>query len=60
MSEERTHPIQIATQYNQKMKAYDLGLFVGNFKTPEEADAYAKRIMEFLEQEAGGSFRAVQ
>ncbi len=50
------HPIMISTGENEVMGAIDLNIFVGNFKTKEDALEYADAVKEFLEERAGGKF----
>lgn len=50
------HPIMISTGENEAMGAIDLNIFVGNFKTKEDALEYADAVKEFLEERAGGKF----
>ena len=54
------HPIAIMTAKNEQMGAYDLQVFVGNFKTEKEAMKYAEKIKEFLEENANAQIGRVQ
>lgn len=54
------HPFQVCVGENNVMGAFDVQLFVGGFATQDEADAYAKRLVEFLEREAGAQYSRVQ
>lgn len=54
------HPLTIGIQFNPQMRAHDLLVMVGNFKTGEDAKAYADAIKEFLEKNAAGNFQRVQ
>ncbi len=56
----KKHPIQISIAKNHAMGAWDLCLMAGNFKSESDAKKYAKRLKEFLEQEANGAFSSVQ
>ena len=52
------HPFQIAITENKAMGAFDLGLFVGNFKSRAEAQEYADKLAEIMR--ASGWALAVQ
>jgi len=51
-----SHPIVISVSDNTQMGAVDLQIFVGNFKTKDDAMEYADAVKEFLEKEAAGRF----
>jgi hypothetical protein len=48
------HPIVIGVGLNEPMHCWELQIIVGNFKTRADAEAYAKPIKEFIEDEADG------
>lgn len=60
ISDPDKHPIAISIAENARMRAFDLQIFVGNFKTAEDAQVYADRVKEFLEEEAGADLGRVQ
>ena len=50
-------PFQVAIAPNQEMKAWDLAVQIGGFKTKQEAEHVAKLLAEFIEGESGWSAR---
>jgi hypothetical protein len=54
------YPFQIASRRNEQMFCHELQLLIGGFSNKEEAEEYAKTIVEFLELEANATAERVQ
>lgn len=55
----KKYPIRISVGPNPKMLAFDVEIMIGGFESQFAARQYAKRVKEFLEDEANGEFLAV-
>jgi hypothetical protein len=58
--EQGKHPIMISIRKNHEERCWELMLQAGGFGDESQAKKYAKRLTEFLEDEANGNFTEVQ
>lgn len=58
------HPIEIGAMRNEPFDAWDLNLMIGNFKTKDQLETFARKLVKVLKaegmhiREAAGSDRA--
>ena len=53
MEKATNNPIMIGVQENSIMKAFDVELIIGNFRTEHEAKAVANKLIKLVERELG-------
>lgn len=54
------YDVQISIARNEEHDNYAMAVFSGPFKTKEEAEEFARRVKEFLEEEASAQISRVQ
>lgn len=54
------HPVQISVAPDDEGKTWACLVIAENFETKADAEVYADRVKEFLEDEAGGEFLTAQ